>query len=233
VNRERGVRRSGACLRAAAACLLISLAAAPGAIAEAPTAKDAAFKSEWEKVRDDQDREIRSNGARLAEIIARERRAPVELEARADKITRDRVAGLRSSVKSDTLGSALVQMAEQALVQPGRPVDVYQAQETYLSNARREWAKDGERKKVQDAHAALQKNLDLASASLAAATEAARAMARAIQQSGVLEKTAQTDAASKEVRERLAARFERERAERERERVQREREAAERARTRP
>jgi hypothetical protein len=229
----RGVRHSQACLRAATAYLVISLATTPGATAEAPAAEDAAFKSEWEKVRDDQEREIRSNGARLADIVARERRAPAELEARADKITRDRVAGLRASVKSDTQGSALVQMAEQALAQPGRPVDVYQAQETYLSNARREWAKDGERKKVQDAQAALQKNLDLASASLAVATEAARAMADAIQRSGVLEKASETDAAAKEARERLAARFERERAERERERVQREREAAERARTRP
>jgi len=216
-----------------AAYLVVSLAWVPGAAAGPPAQEDATFRSEWEKVRDDQEREIRINGGRLAEIVARERRAPAELEARADKITRDRVAGVRANLKRDTQGGALAQLAEQALSQPGAPTEIYRAQEDYLSMARRDWAKDGERKKLLDAHATLQKNLDLVNANLAIANEAARAMSSAMQRSGLIDKAAEAEAAGKEARERLAARFERERAERERERLQREREAGERARTRP
>ena len=51
-----------------------------------------------------------------------------------------------------------------------------------------------------------------------------------MEQSGVLEKVARIEAGASETRERLSARWERERAVREREREQREREAGERAR---
>jgi hypothetical protein len=64
------------------------------------------------------------------------------------------------------------------------------------------------------------------------ASEAAEAMKTQVQESGALEKFARIEAGASEARERLSARWERERIvrERERERREREREAGERAR---
>src|SRR5262245_59397065 len=143
MTRARHHGRNGTpCLGAATASLLILLTSGPGA-AGPPTPEAASFKSEWDKVREDQEREIRSNRGRLADIVARERREPAELEARADKITRERVAEIRAYVKSDTRGAALAQTAEQALSQRGTLAEIYKAQEAFVSNASRDWAKDG------------------------------------------------------------------------------------------
>ena len=125
----------------------------------------------------------------------------------------------------------LVELAEKASRDGKALVDVYKGQSEHLDVVTREWGADGaERKKLRDAITAMQKNLALVNTNLAMAAEAAAAMTAGVQQSGVLEKVARIEAEASETRERLSARWERERAVREREREQREREAGERAR---
>jgi predicted nucleic acid-binding Zn-ribbon protein len=102
--------------------------------------------------------------------------------------------------------------------------------EEYVERAIGEWRDGPERKKLQEAMTLLQRNTERINSSLRMATETAEAMSTQIRQSGVLEKVAQLETATKEAEARLAARWERERAAREREREQREREAGERAR---
>ena len=169
---------------------------------------------------------------RIAEIEAKGRGASTDPAKRADGITRDRLAEIRASLKGDG-GAArrLVELAEKASRDGKALVDVYKGQSEYLDIVTREWGADGaERKKLRDAIAAMQKNLALVNTNLAMAAEAASAMKTGVPQSGVLEKVARIEAEASETRERLSARWERERAMREREREQREREAGERAR---
>ncbi len=166
------------------------------------------------------------------EIEAKGRGASADPEKRADGITRDRVADIRASLKGGG-GAAkrLAELAEKASVDAKAWVDVYRGQSEHLDTVTREWGADGaERKKLREAITALQKNLALINTNLAMASEAAEAMKTQVQQSGVLEKFARIEAGASEARERLSARWERERIVREREREQREREAGERAR---
>jgi hypothetical protein len=198
--------------------LLLSLIAVPDALA-----------GEWEKMRESYDNTLRAHEKRIAEIEAKERGVPADQEERADKITRDRITGIRASLKGGGKGKSLADAAEKASGDARAPVDLYREQSGYLDIVTSEWGAEGaERKKLREAMATLQKNLKRINANLARAAEATTTR---VQQSGVLEKAARIGAAASEAGERLRARWQREHAAREREREQREREAAERARS--
>ena len=191
-----------------------------------------ALAVELDRMRESYDAKLRAHQKRITEIEAKGRGASADPEKRADGITRDRLAELRVSLKGDG-GAArrLVDLAEKASRDGTALVDVYRGQSEYLDVVTREWGADGaERKKLREAIAAMQKSLALANTSLGVTTEAAAAMKVAVPQSGALEKVARIETGASETRERLSARWERERAVREREREQREREAGERAR---
>jgi hypothetical protein len=132
--------------------------------------------------------------------------------------------------ETDGTGKRLAEMAEKAGTDPQALTELYRMQDQYADRVTDEWRAGGERQKLQEAIAILQRNTDRIHVSLTTATEAAEALSARIRQSGVLERMAQLEAAAKEAGARLAGRWELERAARERDREQREREASERAR---
>jgi len=211
----------GRCLRTLVAFLLLSLIPVPNALAD-----------ELERMRESYDSKLKAHEKRISEIEAKGRGASPNPEKRADGITRDRIADIRASSKGGG-GAAkrLAELAEKASGDAKALDDVYKGQREHLGIITGEWEADGaERKKLRDAITALQKNLALIRTSLATAAEAAEAMKTPVPAWGVLEKAARIEAVASEARERLSARWERERILREREREQREREAGERAR---
>ena len=220
-----GARR----LRTMMALSLLLLVPDPGS-AGSPSSpeEDASLRKEWEKVRANQERTIRDNQKRLAEIYGRAG-GPDE-EKRAEKATRDRVAAANASLRDGGKGQVLAQTAETAGRDGGGLAGLYSAQLEYLDRAIGEWESGAERKNLQTAISLLQRNLERAAAHLTRASEAADGISTQLGQSGVLDKVTQIETAAKEAGERLSARWELERAARERERQQREREAGERAR---
>jgi hypothetical protein len=191
--------------------LLLSLIAAPDGLA-----------GEWENMRESYDNKLKAHAKRIAELEARERGAPADPEKRADKITRDRITGIKGASKARSLAETL----EKASGDARALIDVHREQGAYLDVVISEWGTDGaERKKLRESIGTLQKNLESANASLARAIEAAHATARRVPESGLPEKAGRIEAAEKE-----RARWLREQAALERERQQRERGAAERER---
>ena len=187
------------CLPTLMAGLLLSLIVVPDALA-----------GEWERIRESYDNTLSAHAKRIEEIEAKERGVSADREERAAKITRDRITAIRVSLKGGGKEKSLAEAAG------------------YLEIVASEWGAQGaERKKLREAMATLQKNLERVNANLARAAEATTPP---VEQSGVLEKAARIEAAASEARERLRARWQREQAAREREREQREREAAERGR---
>jgi len=188
----------------------------------------ATFAGEWEKIRERYDTTFPTYEKRIADIEAKERGIPADRGERANKITKDRVAGIRTSLKEGGKGKTLADTAERAS-RDARPLaDLYREQTEYLDIVMNEWGTDGvERKKLRDAIAILQKNLERVSASL---SRAAEATPMRLEDSEVLEKVTRIEASASEASERLRTRALREQAARDREREQREREAAERAR---
>lgn len=185
-----------------------------------------AAPGEWENIRDSYDNTLRANEKRIKEIEAKER-GVTDQEQRADKITRDKIAATRSSLKSGGRGKSLAEAAEKASGDASVRADLYRDQGEYLDVVTRDWGAEGaERKKHREAMATVQKNFERASANL---TKAAKA-AEGVQPSDVVEKAARIEAAVTEAGDRLRARWQLEQAARERETKQREREAAERAR---
>jgi len=208
-----GTRRR--CLCTLVACLLLSLIAVPDGLA-----------GEWETMRESYDNKLRAHAKRIAEIEARERAGPADQEKRADKITRDRIAGFTGSLKGGGKARSLADTAERASGDARALIDVYREQGEYLAIVMSEWRAEGaERRKVRESIATLPKNLERANANLARAIEVAETTTMDVPRSGVLEKAARIEAEAKE-----RARWQHERAARERERQQREREAAERER---
>jgi hypothetical protein len=197
------------------ACLLLSLIAAPDGLA-----------GEWENMRESYDNKLKAHARRIAEVEARERGVPADQEKRADKITRDRIAGIKGSLKGGGRARSLAETAEKASGDARALIDVSREQGTYLDIVISEWGPEGtERKKLRETIATLPKNLERANASLARAIEAADDTARRVLESGLPEKAGRIEAAEKE-----RARWLREQAALERERQQRERGAAERER---
>jgi hypothetical protein len=204
------------CLSAVIGGLLLTLIAISIAVA-----------GEWENLRESYDNALRANEKRIKEIEAKENGIP-DPQQRADKITSDKVGSARTSLKGSGKGRSLVQAADGASGDASALPDLYREQSEYLNVVTSEWGAEGaERKKLREALAISQKNLERANASLANATKATEGVVP----SDVLEKAAQIEATVNEAAERLRARWQLEQAAREREAKQREREAAERARS--
>ena len=202
-------------LRTMVAGLLLSLVSVPAGLA-----------GEWETMRESYDNKLRTHAKRIAEVEARERGVPVDQEKRADKITRDRISGIKGSLKVGGKARSLAESAEKASGDPRALIDVSREQGEYLDLAISEWGPEGsERKKLRESLAAVPRNLESANASLARAIEAAGTTTVRVPRSGVLEKVARIEAAEKE-----RTRWLREQAALERERQQRDRAAAERER---
>jgi len=202
-------------LRTLLACLLLSLITGPDGLA-----------GEWESIRESYDNKLKANAKRIGEIEARERGVPADQEKRADKITRDRISGIKGSLKGGGKARSLAETAEKASGDARASIDVYREQGEYLDIVTSEWGTEGsERKKLRESIATLQKNLESANASLARAIEGADATVRRVLESGLPEKAGRIEAAEKE-----RARWLREQAALERERQLRERSAAERER---
>src|SRR5262245_23735984 len=186
-----------------------------------------AVAGEWENTRESYDNALRANEKRIREIEAKESGIP-DPQQRADKITSDRVGSARAALKGSGKGRSLVQAADRASGEASALPDLYREQSEYLNVVTSEWGAEGaERKKLREALAISQKNLERASASLANAAKATEAIAPL----DVLEKATQIEATVKEAVERLRARWQLEQAARERETKQRGRDAAERARS--
>jgi hypothetical protein len=197
------------------ACLLLSLITVPDGLA-----------GEWETMRESYDNKLRTHARRIAEIEARERGVPADPEKRADRITRERITGMKGFLKGGGKARSLAETAEKASGDARVLSDVSREQGEYLDIVISEWGPDGaERKKLRESIPTLQKHLESANASLARAIEVAAATARRVQESGLPEKAGRIQAAEKE-----RARWLREQAALERERQQRERSAAERER---
>jgi hypothetical protein len=204
------------CLLTLMAGLLLALSA----VSDAPA-------GEWEKIRESYDNALRTYEKRIGEIEAKERGVP-DQEQRADKITRDKVASIRGSLKGGGKGKSLADAAEKASGDARALTDLSREQGEYLDVVTSEWRAEGaERKKLREVMATAQKNLERVNANLARAAQATTA---GVRPSDLLEKTARIEAAVSEASERLKARWQLDQAARERESKQREREAAERAR---
>src|SRR6266545_6769341 len=200
-------------LRTLGACILLALIAAPDGLA-----------GEWESMRESYDNKLGTHAKRIAEIEARERGA--DQEKRADKITRDRITGIKGPLKSGGKARNLAETAEKASGDARSLIDVSREQGEYLDIVGGEWGPEGaERKKLRESIASLQKNLESTNANLARVIEDAETTTTRVPRSGVLDKVARIQAAEKE-----RTRWLREQATLERERQQRERNAAERER---
>ena len=185
-----------------------------------------AVADELEAIRSNYESALKTNEKRIQEIEARER-GIADPQQRAEKITQDKVAALRNSLKGDRMGKVLADAADKAANDPSAMADLSKESSKYLDAALSDWGAEGpERKRLREAMADAQKNVESINANL---TRAAGAIATA-PAVDALEKAARIEGAVNEAADRLQARWQREQAARERDAQQREREAAERAR---
>jgi hypothetical protein len=184
-----------------------------------------AVSDELDVIRGNYESALKANEKRIQEIEARER-GIADPQQRAEKITQDKVAALRSALKGDRTGKVLADAADKAANDPNAMADLSKESSKYLDAALSDWGAGGaERRRLREAMAASQKNIEGIDANL---TRAAKAT---VPSSDALEKAARIEAAVNEAGERLRARWQLEQAAREREAKQREREAAERTRS--
>jgi hypothetical protein len=184
--------------------------------------------SEWDAIRESYTNALRTHEKRIEAIEAKERGVP-DREQRAAKITRDKAASVRASLKGAGKGKSLAEDAEKVSGDARALADLSSEQSQHLAVITSEWGTDGpDRKKLREAMTILQKNLDRMESNLARASKSA---AVDLRRPDVLEKAAQIEAAVIEAGDRLRARWQLEQAAREREARQREREAGERARS--
>jgi len=184
-----------------------------------------AVSDELDVIRGNYESALKANEKRIQEIEARER-GIADPQQRAEKITQDKVTALRSALKGDRTGKVLADAADKAANDPNAMADLSKESSKYLDAALSDWGAGGaERRRLREAMAASQKNIEGIEANL---TRAAKAT---VPSSDALEKAARIEAAVNEAGERLRARWQLEQAAREREAKQREREAAERARS--
>ena len=185
-----------------------------------------AVADELDAIRSNYENALKTNEKRIQEIEARER-GIADPQQRAEKITQDKVAALRNSLKGDRMGKVLADAADKATNDPSAMADLSKESSKYLDAALSDWGAEGpERKRLREAMADAQKNVESINANL---TRAAGAIATA-PAVDALEKAARIEGAVNEAADRLQARWQREQAARERDAQQREREAAERAR---
>jgi hypothetical protein len=184
-----------------------------------------AVSDELDVIRGNYESALKANEKRIQEIEARER-GIADPQQRAEKITQDKVTALRSALKGDRTGKVLADAADKAANDPNAMADLSKESSKYLDAALSDWGAGGaERRRLREAMAASQKNIEGIEANL---TRAAKAT---VPSSDALEKAARIEAAVNEAGERLRARWQLEQAAREREAKQREREAAERTRS--
>jgi len=185
-----------------------------------------AVSDELDVIRSNYESTLKANEKRIQEIEARER-GMADPQQRAEKITQDKVAALRNSLKGDRTGRVLADAADKAANDPSAMADLSKESSKYLDAALSDWGAEGpERKRLREAMADAQKNVESINANLTRAA-GATATAPAVD---ALEKAARIEGAVNEAADRLQARWQREQAARERDAQQREREAAERAR---
>ena len=190
------------CLLALVACVLLSPTAAPGA-----------GTSEWGTLRDRQREALSAAASRIPRIEATELTGSTDGLDRAGKITKDRIARARGSLKGSGEGTG--------------PVD----KNARVAAVVQEWSPTGARRKtLRESSDRIQRELERANQDLISAYEALQAAAALVSKSGVPEALARVETAASEAPERLRARWQREHAARERERQQRERELGERER---
>jgi hypothetical protein len=213
--------------------LLLSLLPDQARAGGRPTPEAAArIQSEWDKVREDYERELRVLEKRIQALEAQARTLAANPQARAEQITRDRADALEAYLQRSGREEALARAAADEDRSATTEIEI-SASRTYVDSIVDEWRDGAERAELQEARTTLQQNLERLNASLTALTEAVEARSDLVVQSGLLDKTAEIEAAVKEARDWLTARYERERAAHEREREHRARDAAERARGRP
>ena len=200
--------------------LVVGLVLALGAVSDVKA-------DDWEQIRESYVNALKANEKRIGEITAKERSVPEP--QRAEKITKDKIGSVRTSLKTSGKAKSLADAAEKAAAQDAAALtDLSREQGEYLAVIGGEWGGEGaERKKLREAMATAQKNLERANVNLtkAARTDAGGYPAQA------LEKAARIDSMVTEAGNRLRARWQLEQAARERETQQREREAGERARS--
>ena len=185
-----------------------------------------AVADELDAIRSNYESALKTNEKRIQEIEARDR-GIANPQQRAEKITQDKVAALRNSLKGDRMGKVLADAADKAANDPSAMADLSKESSKYLDAALSDWGAEGpERKRLREAMADAQKNVESINANLTRAA-GATATAPAVD---ALEKAARIEGAVNEAADRLQARWQREQAARERDAQQREREAAERAR---
>jgi hypothetical protein len=212
--------RHGRCLRRGLLILAGSLVLPLVGISDA-------VSDELDAIRGNYESTLKTNEKRIQEIEAKEP-GMADSQQRAEKITQDKVAALRNSLKGDRTGKALADAADKAANDPSAMADLSRESSKYLDAALSDWGAEGpERKRLREAMAAAQKNIESINANL---TRAAGATAT-VPAVHALEKAGRIEAAVKEAVDRLQARWQREQAAREREAKQREREAAERTRS--
>jgi hypothetical protein len=189
------------------------------------------WAGDWEQMRDSFDERLKPHARRLAEIDAREPADPADRVQRAEKITRDRIAGINASSNRRGRVRSLAEAAEIGSLEASALPEVSREQAVQLESVIRAWGAAGtERRKLRESLAALQKNVDQAKSNLARAIDAADAASMQIAGSGVLEAVERIEAVAAEAGERLRARWQRDHAALERDRLQRERAAGERER---
>src|SRR4030095_13007441 len=99
-------------------------------------------------------------------------------------------AGLpaRAALKGETWGQTLARMADVADRDAGTLQALYRAQTECVEDATADWAAGRERKKLREAGAQLQKNMEASRSSMILSTEAALAMPARLPQSPLLQK---------------------------------------------
>ena len=169
-------------LRALVAGLLLSLVAVPDLPA-----------GEWESMRDAYDGKLKAQARRIAEIEARERGGSAGQEARADRITRDRISGIRASLpKGGGRGTGLADAAGKASRDAKALGDFRESRASISPSSLIEWGAEGtERRKLREVLAGLSNSLERASASLTRTTEIAETLPRHVSQSGVVRQDGQ------------------------------------------
>ena len=195
-------------------------------------AASAASGDEWERLRDSYDKALRAHAKRIAEIEGKDRAAPRDAIARADTLTRGRIAGVRALPKGDTRARNLADATERASRGSGGLEELSRAQAIGVDLELREWGPDGpERKQLRESIAGLQRDLERSKDSLKSAADIALATANTVPESGASGEVARIEAGLKEAGDRIRASWLNQQAAQERERLERERAAAERARS--
>src|SRR5262249_61844058 len=103
---------------------------------------------------------------RIQEVEARER-GVADPQRRAVKITQDKVVALRNSLKGDRTGKVLADAADKAANDQSAMADLSRESSKYLDAALSDWGAEGpERKRLREAMADAQKNVESINANL-------------------------------------------------------------------